>query len=247
MTFQSDSTTVGAWCNLADPHVVLSVLSGAPDWVALDAQHGAFTDSSLRMALLAARRDGGGPPVWIRLADDSPAGIGRALDMGAAGVIVPMVESRAQAARIAAACHYPPRGARSFGPGSLLVGDPVVTMAEGDARVSCSVIIETAAGLDQVESIAGVEGLESLFVGPFDLAASLGVTVDDLLADTAEDAPLARVLAAAHGAGLRARAFAGSIDRARRLSALGFDDVAAFTDTAVIQAGAARAVAEWRA
>ncbi|WNM24503.1 HpcH/HpaI aldolase family protein [Demequina capsici] len=246
MTLHTESASLGAWSSLGEPHVVLSLLAARPDWVVLDAQHGAFDGSSVRAALLASRHAPGRVPVWVRTPDGSPSTLGAVLDMGADGVIVPMVESAEQARAITAACMYPPQGSRSFGPSTLLSGEAITSMADANAAVAVSLMIETAAALEDVQRIAATDGAESLFVGPFDLAASLGTTVDALLADDAPDAPLPRVVEAAHTAGLRARGFAGGLERALRMRELGFDAVAGFTDTSLIQAGAAAAVAQWR-
>jgi 4-hydroxy-2-oxoheptanedioate aldolase len=96
-------------------------------------------------------------------------------------------------------------------------------------------MIESALGLSNVDAIAGVAGVDLLFVGPFDLALSLGVSVDDLLTDP--DGPLTTVRRAAEAAGTGIAAFAGSPERARVLRDRGFECLAVTTDTAVVAAG----------
>ncbi len=246
MTFHDSDSTLGAWCSIGDPNNALSLLSAAPDWLVLDAQHGSFDQSSLRTTLNATTRAHRDIPVWVRVSGDDAAEIGSMLDMGAAGVIVPMIEAAPQAQAVTRSCLYPPEGGRSFGPASLLAGDPVTAMAEANAQVSCSLMIETATALENVEEIAATEGAESLFVGPFDLAASLGASVDALLDDESQGSAVTRIVDAAHSAGLRARVFAGDMERAALLRARGFDDIAALTDFGLLQAGARAAAAKWR-
>ncbi|MGQ7296913.1 HpcH/HpaI aldolase family protein [Quadrisphaera sp. KR29] len=230
---------LAVWSTLDDPRVLRVLLAARPGWLVLDAQHGAWTDRSLTDALLGLTTD---VPVWVRLADDRASGIGRALDAGAAGVVVPLVESAEQAAAAAAACRYPPAGRRSHGPMDALAGRAAPTAAQADAAVGCAVMVETAAGLERVAGIAAVPGVDMVFVGPNDLSLSLGTSLDALLADDAEDAPLARVVAACRAAGVRAGAFGGDAARGRRLLELGFTDVVVATDTGLLSGAAAAAL-----
>jgi 4-hydroxy-2-oxoheptanedioate aldolase len=96
----------------------------------------------------------------------------RVLDLGAVGVIVPMVSDAAQAREAAAAMHYPPRGMRSFGSVRNFYGAP-----GSGAEALCFVMIETAEAMENLESIAATPGVDGLFVGPVDLALSLGLGV----------------------------------------------------------------------
>jgi 4-hydroxy-2-oxoheptanedioate aldolase len=103
--------------------------------------------------------------------------------------------------------------------------------------------VETAGAVAAVAGIAAVRDLDMVFVGPFDLALALGRDVDELLADTAEDAPLPRIVRACREAGVLPGAYAGSPGRAAALRAHGFAWIAVTTDTGVLQLGgkAARA------
>ncbi len=103
-----------------------------------------------------------------------PAPIGRVLDAGADAIIVAMIESADQAAAAVAASRYPPAGARSFGPLRASLG---VDTAALEARVSVFAMIETAAALADVDAICAVPGLAGIYVGPADLAISMGVDV----------------------------------------------------------------------
>jgi 4-hydroxy-2-oxoheptanedioate aldolase len=108
----------------------------------------------------------------VRVADHRVSGIERALDAGALGVIVPMVETAEQAEAVVAACHYAPRGRRSYGPtrSGLFLG----SAADGASDVACLVMIETKIGLDNVRAICSVPDLDGVYIGPSDLSLTLG-------------------------------------------------------------------------
>jgi 4-hydroxy-2-oxoheptanedioate aldolase len=232
------STTMkrGVWALASDPDRAAALTRLGFDWVALDAQHGQFDDRAMQRVFTARRDDS--VPVHVRVRSRDAGLIGRTLDVGAAGVIVPMVNSAGQARDVVAAAMYPPLGIRSWGP--FLGASDRATRAphEANAEVRIAVMIETAEAVENVDEIAGVQGVDTLFVGPFDLAIALGVPLDDLLADTSPTSPLARILSAAERHGIVAGAFAGTPERARTLGALGFTFVAIATDALLLEAGA---------
>ena len=98
----------------------------------------------------------------------------RALDLGAVGVIVPMVNTPDDARRVARALRYPPEGIRSFGATRVKHATP----DEANRDVMALAMIETAEGLENVEAIAGTPGIDGLFIGPVDLALSMGLGVN---------------------------------------------------------------------
>lgn len=223
--------TCGGWSILRSPGAALALAASGVDWICLDAQHGEHDDASVRelCRLLSGRVQ-----VLVRPPANDVAWIGRALDLGADGVIVPMVNSADEAARAVAACRYPPAGGRSWGP--LLGGytDPGATPA-----AICSVMVETGDALVAVDELVATPGVDEIFVGPFDLALALGTTVDKLLAAEGPADPLPRIIAAAHRKNLPVRVFGASVERSRALLALGFDAVAVVTDVAALTSGAA--------
>lgn len=238
MTPDPDERLLGAWSTVAAPALVATIARSGVHWICLDAQHGEYDDRSL----LDVCSRGIGVPLLVRVVSNDPARIGWALDVGASGVIVPTVENEDDAAKAATACRYPPDGTRSWGPLSTSYGDGDAT-DRPSRGVCCSVMIETAAGLDAVDRIARVDGVDELFVGPFDLALSLGTTVDDLLADRAETSPLSRVVSACRSTGRSPAAFAGTPAKAESLLDRGFRSVAVTTDTAALLSGVNRDLA----
>lgn len=239
----------GAWLTLTDPLAGYLLASAGFSWLCIDEQHGGAgpADTAALIGAATAATAGSGPAaeVLVRVPWNRPEHIGRALDSGARGVIVPMVDSAAEAADAAAACRYPPRGRRSWGPsrtGYAVPGAGLVS--ESNDRVLCLVMIETPAALDRVEEIAAVPGVDGIFVGPFDLSIALGRPVDDVLADGAPDAPLPRIIAACRAAGVVAGAYAGSVERAATLRERGFDLLAVASDTELLQSAARAAATE---
>lgn len=233
----SFSPSRGVWCSSADVDLAMRLSRSGFDWVALDAQHGAVDRAALHA--LARALDGGPVPFLVRVPAVDPAWIGAALDAGAAAVVVPSVTGMADARAAVRAAHYPPEGERSWGPFPPLWGGPAVEPAAANARQQCWVMVETAGALAEVEEVAALPGVDALFVGPFDLALSLGTTVDALLRDTSDGNALGRVVAAAHRHGVLVGAFAGSPEAAARLREHGIDCLAVTTDAALLAVGAA--------
>ena len=227
----------GIWFMLGESATAARLAGAGFDWAVLDMQHGTYDRTgvleSLRLQSHAL------PRTLVRVPSLDAAAIGSALDAGSSGVIVPLIDSAEDARTAVATALYPPLGRRSWGPIAPLWGRSAPTAEEANARTEVWVMVETRAALDQVEQIAAVPGVTSIFVGPFDLSLALGTTVDELL--TAEDdyAPLRRILAASGAAGIRCGAFGGEPGKAARLLELGFDDVAVATDAVAIDAGAA--------
>lgn len=226
----------GAWCMLGEPLTTVQIAQTGFGWLCLDAQHGAFDDAAIvatmrALAVLPAR-----PPVAVRVAELSSAGIGRALDAGADIVIVPMIETVEQAETAVRAAHYPPLGGRSWGPLAGLWGGGTATLAA--SRTELWVMLETHAGVEAAESILAVEGVAGVLVGPFDLSIGLGIELRALLAADRPSDPLPSIVAAARRTGRRAGAFAGDLQRAERLRELGFEAVAVTTDATLLAHGA---------
>jgi 4-hydroxy-2-oxoheptanedioate aldolase len=142
------------------------------DYIALDLQHGLIGYAGM-VAGLTAIDAARGPVGLVRVEANDPTAIGRALDAGAAGVIVPLVNTAEEAANAVAAAAYPPKGIRSYGPmrAQLRIG-PLPATADRDTVVL--VMIETPQGLANVEEICAVPGLDGIYVGPSDLRLAVG-------------------------------------------------------------------------
>ena len=230
--------TIGAhWFSLGAPALVEMALTTGPDAVVIDLQHGLWDRAGLEAAV------GMCPPAvpcLVRLEDDSDAALSRALDAGAEGVIVPMVQSVEQAARAGAGAHYPPRGRRSAG-GIRPFRDFAAYRAGADTAVTVGVMIETAEAVAAAEAIAAAPLVDFVFIGAGDLGLALG-------GDTALlEAAVAAVHAACTAAGKPCGIFTPSPAEARRRAAEGHRFVIACTDLIDIGHAFAQAQADWRA
>jgi 4-hydroxy-2-oxoheptanedioate aldolase len=232
-----DGRANGVWCTLGEPRTTAQIARNGFAWLGLDVQHGAFDDAALMATMPALAAVAPQVPVAIRVAELSDAAIGRALDLGADVVIVPMIETVEQAELAVRAAHYPPRGRRSWGPMTGLWGGTAPTADTADPEVW--VMLETPEGVRAAEQILAVPGVSAVFVGPFDLSIGLGVEPHELLAAESATDPLPTIVAAARRAGKHTGAFAGDLARAERLRALGFDRIAVVTDGTLLAHGAA--------
>jgi 4-hydroxy-2-oxoheptanedioate aldolase len=155
------ATTLGAWTTLNSPVVAERLALVGHDYVCLDQQHGNADDANLVASLVAVAA--GGAASLVRVAANEPSLISKALDYGAAGVIVPLVNDRRDAERAVRSCKYPPDGDRSIGPVRQINDQPL-----------CIVMAESASAVNNIDEICSVPGVDAVYVGPADLAASLG-------------------------------------------------------------------------
>jgi 4-hydroxy-2-oxoheptanedioate aldolase len=211
------------------------------DYVCVDLQHGG-ADEAAMVTMFSALEAAGATPL-ARVAFNEPWMIMRVLDLGAAGVIVPLVNDGAEAARAVSACRYPPHGQRSYGPlrAQLTAGsaDP-----ERLADVLCVVMVETREGLANVEEIAATPGLDGIYIGPADLSLALGRTPGQG-GDALEEA-IGRVRAACAGAGIVPGMHCGGGEEARRRAQEGFRLITVGVDASMFRARAAEELATAR-
>jgi 4-hydroxy-2-oxoheptanedioate aldolase len=154
----------GAWSSIPSPLSVRLLAAAGVDYVVVDLQHGGATEYDLP-GLTSAIRLAGATPIG-RVRHAHPADIGRALDLGCEGVIVPNVNSAAQAREAAGACRYPPAGYRSGG-GAMAGGEPF-----------CIIMVESAQALADLYATLAEDGVDGIYVGPRDLSYSLGCELD---------------------------------------------------------------------
>ena len=200
----------------------VELLSAArPDYVCVDQQHG-LADLGALVPMLAATEAAGATP-RVRVPRNDPADIGKVLDAGARGIIVPLVNDASEAACAARACRYPPEGGRSYGPvrASVVLGtrDP----AELGREVSCIVMVETREGLNNVEEIAATQGVDGVYVGPTDLALSLGLPPTLDVVEPAHAEAVARIKDACKRHGIATGIHTASAETAKKHADAGFE------------------------
>lgn len=157
----------GFWVSFLSPYGLEVALDTRPDWVALDLQHGDLDIAGVSSLLRVTEPRG--IPVLARMPSHDGAQIARVVDAGVDGVIVPGVESAAEAELLVDAIRLPPQGRRSTGTARSALG---VTSGSDPLLLP---MVETRAGFDAAVSIAQVEGVDGIFVGPYDLSVSLGI------------------------------------------------------------------------
>jgi 4-hydroxy-2-oxoheptanedioate aldolase len=204
------------------------------DYVGFDVQHGYLDDAEV--AVLLSRLEHAPIATAARLPTAAPAPIGRVLDAGADAIIVAMIETPEQAAEAVAATRYAPRGIRSFGPLRASMG---VEVAELEARVSVYAMVETATGLAAVDEICAVDGLTGIYVGPADLAISMGHGLRDAWSHPDVLGAMARLVSAATAAGLVAGVHAGSGTIGNTAARMGFQLITLASESQALRNGAA--------
>lgn len=209
------------------------------DYVGFDAQHGYLDDAGIARVLRRVEHLPIGTVVRLPNADAAP--IGRVLDAGADAVVIAMIESADQAAAAVAATRYPPAGVRSFGPLRASLGhDP----AAHESRVSVFAMIETAAALADIHEICAVDGLTGIYVGPADLALSLGTgPVGSTRQPRVLDA-ITRIHRAASDAGLVTGIHAGDGKTGQAMARLGFGMITLAAESQALRRGAAEHLRE---
>jgi len=198
-------TQIGCWLSLANGPSAEIMGTAGFDWLLIDAEHAANDIRSIRDQLIAL--ESSPSQVVVRVPVGETWVIKQVLDAGAQSVLVPMVESGEQARQLVRACTYPPTGNRGVGASSARasrfsqIADYVKT---ADAQVCLVVQVESRAGIEALDDILAVEGIDGVFIGPADLAADYGYAGNSLVPEMQEvimDA-LPRIAAAGKGAGI---------------------------------------------
>jgi 4-hydroxy-2-oxoheptanedioate aldolase len=235
---------VGLWSGLASP-IAAEIIAGAGfDWIVIDGEHGP-NDISTLLPQLQAMRGGTAEPVF-RVPWNDMVIIKRAMDVGARTLLIPFVQNVEEALHAVAATRYPPLGVR---------GVSVTPRANDYGRIqnyhrnahldTCVLVqIETRVALREIESIAQVEGVDGIFVGPSDLAADFGHLANPKQTDVQaalKDAA-ARIRAASKAAGI----LTGSLDDVESLFAMGYNFVAVGSDVGLLARTAEQVAARFK-
>lgn len=199
--------TLGLWIQLPSP-ITAEIAARQPvSYVCVDTQHG-VNDTATCVAAFSAIELAGNVPI-ARVPWNEPGVIGKTLDAGAHGVIVPMVNTRPQAEAVVDAARYAPAGARSWGPMMAGLRRPDYQRWAHD-HVAVIPMIETVEALDNLDEILECPGIDAVYVGPADLSVSLGLppgnndgvqAFDDALARITDACARHEVVAGIHATG----------------------------------------------
>jgi 4-hydroxy-2-oxoheptanedioate aldolase len=232
---RAGETQIGLWLGLGDASVAELAAGTGFDWLVIDGEHG---PNGLRDVLDQLRAIGSRSHAVVRTRDDDRAGIKQMLDLGAQTLLVPMIESAEQAREAVRSVLYPPHGLRGVGAGLARASDyngvsDYLQTANGE--VCLLLQVESVAGLDALDEILGVEGVDGVFIGPADLAADMGQLGNPGAAEVqaAVSDALVRIRAAGRAAGIL------TSDRAlaRGYAEAGVDFLAVGSDVGVLRAG----------
>ncbi len=224
--WKAGEPTFGAWCTIPSTWTAEIAARSGYDWVCIDTQHG-LIGYDLMLPMLQAIA-AGGVPSFVRVPWNEPGTIMKALDAGAGGVIVPMINSVDEARAAVGACRYPPEGFRSTGPIRARVVD-------SDWRLPiCVVMIETVQAVSRVDEIFSVPGIDAVFVGPNDLALSAGVDSSYEGRDPEHRRLIQTVVRSARAHGVTAGIMCGSPEVASQWQKVGFQMLALDSDTRLL-------------
>ncbi len=228
---------IGLFLGLCDAYVAELLAGTGFDWLLIDAEHGPNDTRSILAQLQAL--EGRGPDVLVRVLDHDPARIKQILDIGARTLLVPMVDSAEQARALVRATRYPPEGIRGVGTALARAAawNGVPDYLHRANRETCLIVqAESRAALDALDEILAVDGVDAVFIGPSDLAASMGHLgrADHPEVRAAVLDAIGRIARSGKAAGV----FATRLDAARAFCEAGARFVALGTDTLLLRQGA---------
>jgi 4-hydroxy-2-oxoheptanedioate aldolase len=232
----------GAWLSIPSSFSAEVAAHAGFDWVCIDMQHGVI-DCAEAVHMLQAISLTPAPPV-VRVPWNEPGIIGKVLDAGAMGIIIPMVNSPAEARAAVSACRYAPDGARSYGPTRAPLYAGADYYRHANAEVVCIPMIETKGALDRIDDILSVPGIDAVYVGPADMSITLGLPPAMDNGGAFEDARIAIAEACARHdviAGIY-----GNAALAAKHVAAGYRLITVHSDIAAIATGAAADLATAR-
>jgi len=235
--------TIGSWIQISNAASAEILAEAGFDWIAVDMEHTDIDNAGF--AALARAMHGRGAAPLARVRENDTLAIRQVLDLGAQGVIVPLVHSAADAERAVRAAKYPPRGVRGFCFSRMNnwgVDFDAYAATANDA-IAVVVMIESRQGVENIDAILAVEGVDGVFIGPYDLSGSYGVpgqTGHELVT-----AGCRRVLDACRAAGKAAGMHVVIPAQAAIAKSLadGFTFLALGVDTVFLNAGARDALA----
>lgn len=172
---KNGETTIGCWLSLGDPLATEIAGTAGFDWLMIDGEHTPYDISRIRLQLMALQASNSHAAVRVPASETWM--LKQVLDAGAQTVLVPMVESAEQARQLVRDVRYPPTGQRGVGYSSARCsrfGEITDYGTTADAEICLLIQVENRAGLDALDDILAVEGIDGVFIGPADLSADLG-------------------------------------------------------------------------
>ena len=167
--------TIGSWCQIGHPANAEILAKAGFEWMALDCEHGEAEDADIGNFCRSVSQFNCAP--MVRVKENAVLPIRRALDLGAMGVIVPLVNSAGDAAKAVAAAKYPPKGIRGFAfhRGNNWGVDFTEYAKNANENIAVIVMIESKEAVDNINEILSVDGVDGVFIGPYDMSGSYNI------------------------------------------------------------------------
>lgn len=238
LTLGDGRAHLGAWSSFRDPAAVDVLAAEGFDWICIDGQHGGAELSEFKDLIDAAHAFS--VPSIVRVSGHDLGAAGRVLDAGAGGLVFPTVEDPTTAGALVAACRFAPRGKRSYGPTRRSPRYPKPMPGDPREDALCILMIETAEGLANLDGILAT-GPDGIFVGPYDLSLSLGVSLEELTTG-GHAAVLADIAQRCTDAGVIPGIYTGEPELSRKMLALGFRFMPVASDGGLLALAARSAV-----
>ena len=238
--------TIGGWLTINSAFTAEVMAHQGFDWLCIDMQHGVVDYMDCFHMLQAISTTDTVP--FVRVPSNDFADIGRALDAGAYGVIVPLVNNRADAERAVRAMRYPPVGDRSSGPARAAMYAGADYQRHANEEIACIVMIETVEALQNLDEIMSTPGVDCAYIGPSDLAYALGIEPTGDNHDERHAATVMQILDATRRHGIASGMHTASVEFTTRWLEAGFQMVMLGADRAFMarQAGSDLAAARQR-
>ncbi len=232
----------GAWLTIDSAYSAEVIAHAGFDWVCIDMQHG-HIDYQVAISMLVAISTTDAMP-FVRVPWNEPGIIGKVLDAGAMGVIIPMTNTVEETRAAVAACRYPPEGARSYGPGRVTLYAGADYFDHANEEVAVIPMIETKQALDSIDDILSIPGIDAVYFGPSDMSISLGLPprVDN---DGVWEEARLRIASACQQHGVIAGVHANA-DLAEKHAAAGYRMIMITSDVGVMASTAAQNIAAVR-
>jgi 4-hydroxy-2-oxoheptanedioate aldolase len=243
--WRAGKPVVTGWCTTPDPYVAEAMARAGFDTLVLDMQHGMAIGPDRAAVWLQVVGQQDVTPI-VRIPWNEPAFAQWVLDAGAMGIIIPMVNNTEEARKAIGACRYPPLGYRSYGPNRARFFEPDY-FPHANQEILCLPMMETVEGIEHVEEIAQLPGIDGFWIGPSDLAVSMGLPPKQYRDDPRHAAAVQRVIDVAKKYGLNAGIWAASPEDGLRRWKQGFNLNPICNDVFQVRFGAERAVSEFRA
>jgi 4-hydroxy-2-oxoheptanedioate aldolase len=226
--WKAGKATVGAWLSIPHSYSAELMAHQGFDWLCIDMQHGVI-DYADAVAMLTAISTTDTIP-FVRVPWNDPAIIMKVLDAGAYGVVVPLINTRADAEAAVAACRYPPLGIRSNGANRGMLYGGMDYVANANDHICCIPMIETKQAIENLDDILSVPGVDGAYIGPSDLSFALGLpprmdNEDPLHVETVD-----KILDACKRHGVAAGSHTGGPRFSRRFLDMGFQMITLTSD-----------------